>query len=409
MKVRRLKSGLAAITLLSVALIPAMVGTANAQDNTGADTNGDGVADDFNGDGFADDLDGDCIPDDFNGDGVPDGDATDRVCPTGQGGSLPTRLSLQQIVFVLDAIFQQLPDVTMPNEAPDGFPNIPRIVDASGNDLGPDWAALDRFLGEPGQRDLLQLPDNNINEALLEFEDINNEQFVDPTTGETIFVATPEALFYTMGQISAAGGNMGLVAGSGSALKGPCMGQAWSFDSDGQPLDMAFDFDRELAPMSFSDDPNSNELVQAFASDNPFRVDVDGAVIYTGIAGGFGNGTGPVEHDWFINMNFVGFAGTNIDAGGDPNTNGENRNAGAVSLHEDLPSAAKINGLIAVNGQMEAPGTLDVPGHQFFCVASGFVEFEGGLPLTAPGVALLTLATVGLLFNARPAKTWGGA
>ena len=118
------------------------------------------------------------------------------------------------------------------------------------------------------------------------------------------------------------------------------MGQAWSYDADGQPLDMAFDFNREQPPMSFADD---GSLEQAFTSDNPFRVHVDGAVIYTGVAGGLTAGSGPIDHDWFIQLKFLGFAGTNIDSGGDPNSNGENRNLGAVNLNEDLPGPAKIS------------------------------------------------------------------
>lgn len=144
------------------------------------------------------------------------------------------------------------------------------------------------------------------------------------------------------------------------------MGQAWSYDSDGRPLD---------------------------------------------VASGLEDGTGPWEHDWFIMMNLLGFTGTNIDAGGAPNTGYENHNAGAAYLHEDLPDPAKINGLVAVNGQMHAPGTgtgngsRDDHNNMFLCMASGFLEFPGGIPLTAPGVALVLLATVGRLFNARPAKT----
>ena len=97
---------------------------------------------------------------------------------------------------------------------------------------------------------------------------------------------------------------------------------------------------------------------------------------------------------------------------------GFNRNLGAVNLNEDLPAPAKISGLVAVNGQMDAPesGTAvndtndDVIGNgiPFLCIGSGFVDFEGGLPLTAPGVALLFVSTVGMLFNARPARTFGG-
>ena len=403
MRVRRRFAVSMAMLVAALLLTPALAVQASAQDQ-GNDTNGDGVADDFNGDGFADDLDGDCIPDDFNEDGVPDGDATDFVCPEGKGGTLNTRLSPQEIVFVLDGIFLRLPDVTEPGEDPDGYPNIPRLQRPDGT-TEPDWTAMDAFLGEPGERDLLQDPDNNTDEFLLEQEDINNIEIIDPVTGDVTFVATPERLEYTLSQIVAAGGDLGLIAGSGSALKGPCMGQAWSYDSDGQPLDVAWDFDRELPPQTFND---QGEYVQAFTAENPFRVDVNGAVIFTGVAGGLGDGSGPIDHDWFISMNFFGFGGTNIDAGGDPNSNGENRNAGSVNLKEDLPGPAKISGLVSINGSMEAPFTGDSPAN-FFCTGAGFVQFEGGLDLSIPGVALAALATVGLLFNARPAKTWGGA
>ena len=406
------RATLAALGLLALTMVVTAAPVhATGDGQEGADTNGDGVADDFDGDGFADDLDGDCIPDDFNEDGIPDGDISGLECAEGRGGTLPDQLSYQEIVLVLDYIFQQLPDVTEAGEEADGFPNIPRLVE-DGVDVGPDWDALDRLLGEPGARDLLQLPDDRIDQELLEFEDINNIELVNPQTGEIELVATPEALEQTMTQIARAGGDQGLIAGSGSALKGACMGQAWSFDDDGRPLDVAFDWNRELPPVKYSTDPDE-PLVQAFTADDPFKVHVDGAVIYTGIAGGFEDGTGPYDHDWFINMNFVGFAGTNVDSGGDPNTGYENRNAGAVNLNQDLPEPAKISGLVALNGQISAPGTGEgAPGAQnaepFLCVGSGFADLTGGIPVTAPGVALLLMSTAGLLFNARPAKTFGG-
>lgn len=399
----------ALVVATSLLLVFVFAGVATAQE--GDDTNGDGVADDFDGDGMADDLDGDCIPDDFNSDGIPDGDISGLECAVGQGGTLPDQLSFQQIVLVLDYIYQQLPDATEPDEEPDGFPNIPRKIE-DGVDVGPDWDALDRLLGEPGARDLRQLADDRLNQELLEFEDINNVELVNPATGLPELVATPLALERTMTQIARAGGDQGLIAGSGSSLKGPCMGQAWSFDADGRPLDAAFDWNRELPPVKYTPDPDE-PLVQAFTADDPFLVHVDGAVIYTGIAGGFEDGTGPYDHDWFIRMNFVGFAGTNVDSGGDPNTSYENRNAGAVNLNQDLPQPAKISGLVAVNGQIAAPGTGEgAVGAQntlpFLCVGSGFVDMTGGIPVTAPGVALLVMSTAGLLFNARPAKTFGG-
>jgi hypothetical protein len=334
----------------------------------------------------------------------------------GEGGTLPDELSLQQITVILRDVYMAIPDTTGPDGQPDTFPDIPRRTDASGQDAGPDWGVLDQLLGEPGDRDLLQLPDNQINEALLEQEDINNVEFVDPDTGETFFVATDESLAHTLEQINRARADQGLIGGSGAALRGPCMGMAWSYDSDGQPLDVAWDWNRPGPPLGLADlsvGPDESPVEQVFTKDRPFRVDVDGAVIYTGVAGGLSAGSGPIDHDWFIKMKFLGFAGTNVDSGGDPNTTGENRNLGAVNLHEDLPEPVKISGLIAVNAQMDAPstgadGATERNQSPMFCIGSGFVDFQGGIPLTLPGVALLLLSTVGLLFNARPARTWGG-
>lgn len=393
-----------------LALVGVMVSTAAASTEP-VDTDGDGQLDDFNGDGIPDDADGDCIPDDADGNGIPDAATTLADCSPGEGGTLPAELSLTQINVLLRDVYASVPDTTAPGEEPDTFPDIPRLVDASGNDVGPDWDVLDLLLGEPGDRDLLQLSDNEINEFLLEAEDINNVEFVDPDTGAVTFVATDEALAHTLDQINRARGDQGLIGGSGSTLRGPCMGMAWSYDSDGRPLDVAWDWSRQGPPLGLDDDGN---VVQAFTNDRPFKVHVDGAVIYTGVAGGLSAGSGPIDHDWFIKLKFLGFTGANVDAGGDPNSNGENRNLGAVNLHEDLPGPAKISGLVAANAQMDAPRTgspnaTEGNASPFFCIGSGFVDFEGGIPLTAPGVALLLLSSVGMLFNARPARTWGGA
>jgi hypothetical protein len=366
----------------------------------GVDTDGDGQEDDFDGDGQPDDVDGDCIPDDRDGNGVPDARTIPAQCAQGEGGTLPESLTLTQINVILADVYGSIPDLDG-----DTYPDIPKLPDGS-----PDWDVLDLLLGDPGARDLLQLPDNEINEFLLEQEDINNEGFVDPVTGATEFVATDEARAYTLGLVAAARGDQGLIGGSGSTLRGPCMGMAWSYDADGEPLDVAWDWDRSGPPIGLDGDGN---VVQKFDSADPFDVHVDGAVIYTGVAGGLTDGSGPLEHDWFIQLKFLGFAGTNIDAGGDPNENGENRNLGAVNFAEDLPGPAKISGLVAANAQMDAPssgaeGAAERNPSPFFCIGSGFVEFQGGIPLTAPGVALLLLSSVGMLFNARPARTFGG-
>ncbi|MFQ5558193.1 MAG: hypothetical protein ACE5GB_11895, partial [Acidimicrobiales bacterium] len=215
--------------------------------------------------------------------------------------------------------------------------------------------------------------------------------------GTTAIIATPQAAVAALGQIARAGGDSGLVGGSGSQLTGPCYGVAFSYDDDGRPLDMAFDLSEAAPPFSFGE----NGIEQAFTSDNPVKVHVNGAVIYTGIAGGMAPGSGPREHDWFIRMEFLGFTGSNIDAGGDPNNDGENRNAGSLNFRDDVPGPAKINGLVAISARMVAD-------NGFLCEASGFGEFQGGLDPSLPGVALVFLASVGMLFNARPALTWGG-
>lgn len=418
---------------LTAALVMAVLApTAGAQDESlqPVDTDGDGQRDDWDGDGLPDnDDDRPCEWDDKDDDantGVPDGIPDAAGTPEGdscegEGGALPEQLSSQRVRVILSDVYASIADVTDEGEAPDTFPNIPRRIE-DGVDVGPDWTVLDRLVGEPGVRDLLQQPDDRINQDLLEAEDLNNEQIIDPLDpNRIVLIATSDAMDHTINQIERARSDLGLVGGSGSELSGPCMGMAWSYDSDGRPLDVAWDFDQDGPPMGFKDGPfDEGELPiePIFTSDNPFRVDVDGAVIYTGLAGGVPDGTGPLDHDWFIELNFLGFTGANIDAGGDPNRSGENRNLGAVNLNEDLPGPAKISGLVAINGQISAPnsGTGEddgtsgaVPnGLPFFCIGSGFVDFQGGIPLTAPGVALVFLSTVGMLFNARPAKTWGG-
>ncbi|MFT5204146.1 MAG: hypothetical protein ACI9C1_003553 [Candidatus Aldehydirespiratoraceae bacterium] len=419
----------ASITALLLVTFLAPMASAQEDLPEPVDTDGDGQRDDWDGDGEPDNNDDlPCEWDDNDStanDGVPDGipDVSGLVpgCE-GEGGTLPEQLSLQTVSVILSEVFAIMPDITEPDEVEDSFPNIRRLLDDDGNDIGPDWAHLDDLIGDPGVRDLLQLPDDQINQALLENEDLNNVEFQDPLNPDAIIlVATEPALAHTLNQINRARGDMGLTGGSGSELRGPCMGMAWSYDADGQPLDVAWDFDIDGPPIGFKDNPDPDDelpLEPIFNSENPFAVHVDGAVIYTGLAGGVPDGTGPLKHDWFIELNFLGFAGVNIDAGGDPNDSGENRNLGAVNLNEDLPAPAKISGLVAINGQMDAPenGTGvndtndDVIGNglPFLCLGSGFVDFQGGIPLTAPGVALVFLSTVGMLFNARPAKTFGG-
>jgi hypothetical protein len=169
-------------------------------------------------------------------------------------------------------------------------------------------------------------------------------------------------------------------------------------DANGNPLDQSADWSFVSAPVDLFGDGVGDA---ACTSDNPFPVDANGFVIYTGVAGGIEPGSGPLEHDWFLQIKLFG-TGTNLDAGGDPNSSGENRNAGAVNLRDDLPGAAKIRAVLGANGRMETEAG------DFRCVGSGFVDLQGGLDPTLPRVALAALAASGLLLNARPALTWGG-
>jgi len=305
---------------------------------------------------------------------VPVEDLSADPTVQGSGGALPSVLDADQVSGILAEVYARLPDVDG-----DGFPDLPD--DANGD---PDFDELDRLLGEPGVRDILPGENSNV---ITENED-----------GTVTIVATDELMARAETQIRRSGCDPGLVAGSGSSLSGPCMGMAWSYDENGDPLDQAADWSFVNAPVDLFGEGLGE---QAFTSDNPFEVDANGFVIYTGVAGGLEPGSGPRQHDWFLQIKLFGI-GTNVDVGGDPNNSGENRNAGAVNLRDDLPGPAKINAVIAANGQMEA-------NDGFRCVGSGFVDLDGPIDPTLPGVALVALAGIGLLFNARPALTWGGA
>lgn len=293
----------------------------------------------------------------------------------GKGGSLPSVLDSDEVAGILADVYARIPDTDG-----DGFPDLP--VDSEGNT---DFTALDRLLGEPGVRDIA--PGENSNVVTVDQD------------GAIVIQATDELVEQADEQVRRSGCDPGLVGGSGSVLSGACMGTAWSYDADGQPLDQAVDWSFANPPVDVFGDGAGT---QAFTSDNPFQVDANGFVIYTGVAGGLEPGSGPRDHDWFIQLKLFG-TGTTLDAGGDPNSSGENRNAGAVNLRDDLPGAAKINAIIGANGQMTADGG------DFRCVGSGFVDLKGDIDPTLPGVGLVAIAAIGLLFNARPALTWGGS
>ena len=175
--------------------------------------------------------------------------------------------------------------------------------------------------------------------------------------------------------------------GSGSRLTGPCGGFAYSYDDDGFLLDAAADLGDASPPIDLLDGG------QAFTADNPFKVDTSGVVIYYGFSPC--DGDGPHDHRWTIRTSAI-----SVGSGGDPNPLGQNRNVGLVDLDEQLPF--DFSAMVTVKGELTSQNLEP-------CIGDGHVEFIGGGLLTPIGIASLAVfagGLVGLLFNARPAKTW---
>ncbi len=227
-------------------------------------------------------------------------------------------------------------------------------------------------------------------------------QPVDPSAFGTL-VGLPGDLDLPPGQLSvtmagdahaaAASGEVG----DGSSLTGPCMGIALSFDGDGRLIDAAADFDPDGAPVDMYAyyESGGTDVRAAFTAKNPFEIDVNGFVAYTGVAGAAGDG--PRNHTWEITS-----FGQALDEGGDDNADGENRNAGSLDLGEQLPAPAKVNALFRVEGSMRAD-------NGFACDGSGYVATTGGTPvLEVAGGVMVLIGGLGAVFNARPARTWRG-
>ncbi|HEX4981213.1 MAG TPA: hypothetical protein VFV63_05925 [Ilumatobacteraceae bacterium] len=191
------------------------------------------------------------------------------------------------------------------------------------------------------------------------------------------------------GQLADAYGASGVVDdfGDGSKLTGVCGGFAYSYDEDGELLDAAADFGDDNPPVDLLDGG------QAFTTGNRFKVDTRGVVVYYGFMPR--DGDGPLDHEWDIKT-----SGISLDSGGDPNVDAKNRNSGLVDLDEDLP--VKFSANAKVKGELTSANIGN-------CEGEGHVEFIGnGLadPVGIAAIALFAGGLLGLLFNARPAKTW---
>jgi hypothetical protein len=177
--------------------------------------------------------------------------------------------------------------------------------------------------------------------------------------------------------------------GSGSSLTGTCGGFAYSFNDKGVLIDAAMDSGDDSAPVSLMDGG------QAFTSDNPFTVHNQGSVVYMGFVE-----PPPIDHTWSVSVSVLGTDIT-VDSGGHPNEGEHNRNFGTVDLGQDFP--LKIQFTAKITGQFDSANGVH-------CAGSGWVEVTGETNiLITLGAALLALIGVaGILFNARPARTWKG-
>ncbi|HTH04430.1 MAG TPA: hypothetical protein VL916_01120, partial [Ilumatobacteraceae bacterium] len=171
--------------------------------------------------------------------------------------------------------------------------------------------------------------------------------------------------------------------GSGSRLSGPCGGFAYSYDDNRFIVDAAADLGDDAPPIDLLDGG------QAFTSENPFRVDPDGVVLYYGFSPR--DGQGPVDHHWTITT-----SGGSGDDGGDPNLEGANRHVGVIDVGAHVPFDVSV--------RVEIDGDL-VSQNLAACTGTGYVEIVGrGLlsPIGILAVAVLVVALVGLVVHARP-------
>jgi hypothetical protein len=172
-----------------------------------------------------------------------------------------------------------------------------------------------------------------------------------------------------------------------SSLTGPCGGVAFSYDSDNQLIDAAYDAGDGAPPVDLIDGG------QAFTSGNRFKVDTNGTVSYYGFAPR--SGDGPMNYDYDLQA-----AGITVASEFEENSSGNNRNGGTIDIASDVPFPFDAN--------IDASGTLTIDGVSY-CAGAGKVEFIGnGLVSIPGGVGLLVLGVglFGVFVNARPARTW---
>jgi hypothetical protein len=160
---------------------------------------------------------------------------------------------------------------------------------------------------------------------------------------------------------------------SASSLDG-CSGTAESVGPDGKALDAA-----SASGGSIEDTQGGGE---GFTASNPFVVDNEGVVTYSGSSDGV-----ITDHTWTISM-----LGVEVASGGSANESGTSEDDGDFDLGEELPFA--FTGLVRVEGELEGTGGS--------CKGDGFVKVEGSpfaSPITWAGLVLTGLGAFGVLLS----------
>lgn len=203
-----------------------------------------------------------------------------------------------------------------------------------------------------------------------------------PPAGEELTDEAAEQLFTSLEGVTANDGPDG-----SSSLTGVCGGVAFSYDSAGNLIDAAYDAGDDAPPVDLISGG------QAFTSNNRFKVDTNGSVNYFGFAPR--SGVGPMDYKYELKV-----AGISVASATEPNSAGNNRNAGTIDMDNDLP--------FAFDALIDASGTLD---GSFSCAGEGKVEFIGNGLISVPGgigVLVTLVGFLGVFINARPARTWRG-
>jgi len=172
---------------------------------------------------------------------------------------------------------------------------------------------------------------------------------------------------------------------SSSRLTGPCGGFAYSYDDHRFIVDAVADLGDEAPPIDLLDGG------QAFTSENPFKVDPDGVVLYYGFSPR--DGQGPIDHHWTITT-----SGGGDDDGGDANLNGVNRRVGVIDVGTHVPFDVSVR--VEIVGDLVSQNLAE-------CIGTGYVEVVGrGLisPIGILTVAVLVVGLVGLVVHARPQR-----